>query len=104
AARPTPSGTAEGGGNRADRQLVAVGTEGGDRAGGDGGERAGAPPGLAGVGVGEVQLDHRAVKRGERVVQAPGVVGERAGVDDDGVAAAACGMDPLDQLALVVRL
>ena len=64
----------------------------------------GVPPRLAGVGVGEVQLDDRAVERGERVVERPRVVGERAGVDDDGRAPAPRGVDRVDQLALVVGL
>ena len=51
-----------------------------------------------------MQLDDRAVERGERVVEAPGVVRERAGVDDDRRAAAAGAVDRVDELALVVRL
>ena len=44
------------------------------------------------------------VERGERVVDAPGVVGEGAGVDDDRRAAVPRAVDGVDQDALVVRL
>ena len=62
------------------------------------------PPRLARVGVGDVDLDLGPVERSERVVDRPGVVGERTGVDDDRRAPPAGGVDVLDQLALVVGL
>ena len=85
-------------------QPVAVAAEADDAARSPPARPRCVPPRLAGVRVGEVQLDDRAVERGERVVDAPGVVGEGAGVDDDGGAAAAGRVDGVDELALVVRL
>ena len=67
-------------------------------------DHRGVAPRLAGVRVRQVQLDDRTVEGGQGVVDRPGVVGERAGVDDDGGAAAAGRVDGLDQLALVVGL
>ena len=65
---------------------------------------AGVSPRFAGVRIRDVDLDDGPVERGERIVDRPGVVGERAGVDDDRRAPPAGVVDVLDQLALVVRL
>jgi len=51
-----------------------------------------------------VHLDDRPGERGERVVQAPRVVGERARVDDDPSRPSAGSVDRIDELALVVGL
>ena len=89
---------------RRDGQLVADHPEPDDRAGRDGADDARVPPRLARVRVGDVDLDDRSVERGERVVDAPRVVGERAGVDDDRVGLGPRPVDRVDELALVVRL
>jgi hypothetical protein len=51
-----------------------------------------------------VHLDDRPVERGEGVVQRPGVVGQRARVDDDGGAAAPGPVHGVHEVAFVVGL
>src|ERR671919_367946 len=87
-----------------DRQRVAVAAEAGDRAGGHRGHDRRVAPRLPGVGVGDVELDHRPVEHGQGVVEPPGVMGERAGVDDDGGAATPGDLDGVDEVALGVGL
>ena len=75
-----------------------------DRPLGDGRHDARVAPRLAGVGVRQVQLDDGTVERGQRVVDAPRVVRERAGIDDDRRAPPAGAVDGVDELTLVVAL
>src|SRR6266508_3284330 len=91
-------------GDGTNREVVTGAAEAGDRAGGDRRDDARVPPRFAGVRVGEVNLDDRPVERGERVMKAPRVVRERAGVDDDRGAAAPGAVDQIEQLALVIGL
>ena len=63
-----------------------------------------APPLLAGVDVGEVDLDRRQAGQLERVADRVGVVGPGAGVEDDPVGDALEAVQMLDELALVVGL
>ena len=62
------------------------------------------PPRLALAGVRQVHLDDDAVVRGERIVQRPAVVAQRAAVDDDAREPAPRLVHEVDQVALVVRL
>ena len=59
-------------------------------------------PRLARHDVADVDLHDRALGAQQRVVERPGVVGQGAGVDDDGVVVAL--LDAVDERALVVRL
>jgi len=81
-----------------------VAAEAGDGAERHGRDDRGVAPRLASVRVRQVELDHRPFERGERVVDGPRVVRERAGIDDDRGDAPTRGVDGLDELALVVRL
>jgi hypothetical protein len=57
------------------------------------------------VHVGKVDLHDRHLDRGDRVAEGDRVVGERARVEDDaGEPLALRGLEPVDQLALVIRL
>jgi hypothetical protein len=51
-----------------------------------------------------VQFDDGAVEGGQGVVQRPGVVRERPGVDDDGVGPAPGTMNDVDERPLVIGL
>src|SRR4051794_3714961 len=64
-------------------EVVAVLAESGDRAGRHGCDDTDVAPRLAGVGVGDVDLDLRTFEGRQRVMDRPGVVREGAGVDDD---------------------
>src|SRR4051812_19105909 len=63
-----------------------------------------APPVLALVDVGEMNFDDRRVEQLERVTDRVAVVGPRAGIDDDTVGPIERLVDPVDELALVIRL
>lgn len=62
------------------------------------------PEGLALEDVGKVDLDHRQVGAAQRVVDRDRGMGIGAGIDDDAGRAAARLLDPVDELALVIRL
>ena len=51
-----------------------------------------------------MEFDDWTLIRGESVVQGPGIVGEGAGVDNDGGDAVAGGMDCVDEVAFMVAL
>ncbi len=59
---------------------------------------------LARVDVAHVHLDGGQIHRRDGVAQGVGVVGQRAGVDQDAVGPIARGVDRVNQRALVVRL
>ena len=65
---------------------------------------AGVTPLFASIRVRDVHLDHRPTERGECIVDAPCVVRERAGIDDDGSGAGTRSVNGIDQLAFVVGL
>src|ERR1700694_3568173 len=59
---------------------------------------------VAGEDVGDVNFDNGLARAAQRIGERQAVVRERPRVDDDGVACGALFFDPVDQLALVVRL
>lgn len=92
-------------GGRVQRQCIGAGAEAGDGAARDRGNPALVAEGLAGVGVGEMDLDDRDLDALDGVVEGNGGVGERAGVEEDGEAAARGGLvQPVDEMAFVVGL
>ena len=91
-------------GHRLDGQRVAESRRTGDAPVGHRRDHRGVPEGLPGGRVGQVQLHHHALEGGQGVVERPRGVGQRPGIDDDGVGPAPGGVDRLDQLALVVGL
>ena len=64
----------------------------------------GPAPGLAGIGIRQVELDDRAVEGHEGVVQHPGVVGEGSRVDDQHRGTGTAPRAPADQVGLAVGL
>ena len=85
-------------------QLVAEAAEPGDQAVGHRRHHRGVAEGLPGRRVREVELDHHPVEGAQRVVQRPRGVGQRTGVDHQGVEPAAGLVDGVDQATLVVGL
>jgi hypothetical protein len=83
---------------------VAVEAEAGDDALGVGRHERAVPELLALVHVGEVDLDERGSELGARVADGDGVVGPGGGVEDHRVAVVGGLVEPLEHLALVVRL
>ena len=66
--------------------------------------RTEAPPLLPLLDVGEMHLDDGDGEQLRRVVDSPGVVRPRPGVDDDAVGPVERVVTPVDELAFVVRL
>ena len=87
-----------------ERLAVAVGPLADHAVRGEVGDHRVAPPLLALVDVREVHLDDRDLEDVERVVDRVAVVRPRARVDDQPVGVAVGVVDPVDVLALVVRL
>jgi hypothetical protein len=59
---------------------------------------------VARVDVGNVDLDHRPLERLDRIEDGDRGEGIAGRIDDDGVRGLSCRLDPVDELALVVRL
>src|SRR5450631_2398419 len=92
------------GGHGAQRELVGQDAETGHGAGRDARDDRGVPELLAGRRVGQVDLDQRRRQLGAGVAQRVGVVGERGRVEHDRGARVGRGVQPADQLRLVVGL
>ena len=90
--------------HRLHRHPIAGPAEAGNNAGGHGRDHRRGPPGLAAPRVGQVELHDGSVEGGQRVMQRPAVVGEGAGVDDDGGGPAPGPVDDVHQVALVIGL
>src|SRR5215470_576395 len=90
---------------RVHAQEVAAGTEARNLATSDAGDHRLAAELLPAMDIGEVDLHDRKGDGGDGVTQSQGVVGEGAGIHDDGPEAFACRtLHPVDELALVIRL
>jgi len=87
-----------------DCQPVALATEASDHPCRHGAHYRNLAPGFPSLGVGEVQFDYRPVKGRQRVMERPGVMGQRPRVDDDRGGAAARVMHCLDDGPLVLGL
>src|SRR5690606_31928006 len=85
-------------------KQVAVGAEARDLPGADGRHHRAPPERLARVDVGQVHLDGGQPDGRNGVAQRVAVVGERAGINDDGVKSPAGAVKRVDELAFVVRL
>lgn len=93
-----------GAGQVSQRQHVALNTESDDHPGGHGAQIRVVPKVLAGVHIRDVHLDQRRAQFGAGIPQGDRGVGERARVEDDGVARVRGGMYPPQQIRLVVAL
>src|SRR3970282_271805 len=90
---------------RVHAQEIARGAEARDLSPRRGRDHRMAPELLPGVDIREVDLDDGHGDGGDRVAERERVVGQRAGVDDDGPETFLRGaLDPVDELAFVVRL
>ena len=69
--------------NRLHSQYIAVPTEAGDRANCDWCDNADLAPRLARRGVAQVHLEDGPIECRQRIADAPGVMGERAGINND---------------------
>jgi hypothetical protein len=59
---------------------------------------------VARVDIGNVDLDHRPLERLDRIEDGDRGEGIAGRIDDDGVRRLSCRLDPVDELALMVRL
>ena len=91
-------------GHGIDGEFVPEPAEPGDDPSGHRRQHRGVAEGLTPGRIGEVQLDGRAVKGGDGIVEGPRRVTQRPGVDDECLGPPTCGVDRFDQFTLVVGL
>ena len=86
------------------RGIEADDAEAANDARGDGRDHGMVPEGFALVDIRDVNLDHRNIERGERIVNGDGGVRIGARIDDDAGAHRPRFLNPVDEFALMVRL
>src|SRR5579875_233341 len=90
--------------HRLERQQIALGSEAADHTGRGATHQRTVPESLAAVNVGQVHLDDRQLGRKQGVENRDRGGGVAGGIDDDAVGVLARLLDPLDELAFLIRL
>jgi hypothetical protein len=103
-ARKGPGLSAETRYERLETEFVALRAEARNHADGDRGHVGELPEGLARVDIREVHLDHGQTRCHQGIPQCDARMRESAGIDQDAVGVADGLLDPIDELALMVRL